>query len=162
MNPIGMEPLEGTAVRLPLVTTDEAALMLEGRTLDWFAAGYPRQDDLDAVKMVNASEWSVRHVVRRADGLAVGTIGFFGPPDADGRVEVGYGLVQSARGQGLMTDALSVTVAAAEAADVQVIAHTAAGNIASQRTLARCGFIGEDATNADGEQRYARRRPGRG
>jgi RimJ/RimL family protein N-acetyltransferase len=151
--------LEGTLVRLPIVTGDEAALMVDGGRLAWFAAGYPRPDDIDAAKMADGSAWSVRHVVRRADGLAVGSIGFFGPPDEDGQVEIGYGLIESARRQGLISDALTVAIAAAEAAGAQVIAHTSDDNVASRRTLAKFGFVREEAMNADGERLYVRPRP---
>jgi len=157
VGPISSAPLSGSLVRLPIVTRDEAALMLDGGRLDWFAEGYPRKDDLDAVRMSDGSAWSPRHVIGPRDGLAVGSIGFFGPPGADGQVEVGYGLVESARGQGLATDALTVIVAAAEAAGARVIAHTAADNLPSQRVLARCGFVRDDGhVNAAGDWRYVR------
>jgi len=42
----------------------------------------------------------------RESGLAIGGIGFFGPPDAHGSVEVGYGLVAAERGHGYATEAL--------------------------------------------------------
>jgi RimJ/RimL family protein N-acetyltransferase len=157
VDPISSAPLSGSLVRLPIVTRDQAALMLDGGRLGWFAEGYPRKDDLDAVRMSDGSAWSPRHVIRPRDGLAVGSIGFFGPPGTDGQVEVGYGLVESARGQGLATDALTVIVAAAEAAGARVIAHTAADNLPSQRVLARCGFVRDHGrTNAAGDWRYVR------
>jgi len=96
---------------------------------------------------------------RRADGLAVGSIGFFGRPDENGQVETGYGLIESARRQGLISDALTVVIAAAEAAGAQVIAHTSDDNVPSRCTLAKFGFVREDATNDDGEHRYVRPRP---
>ena len=161
---MNVEPLEGVAVRLPLVTEQEARVMVVGGRLDLFADGYPREDDIEAVRMVGregdgARGWAVRHVVRRDDGRVVGTIGFFGPPDDQGRVEVGFGLVESARGKGLMSEALALVAAAAEAAGAQVIAHTAADNIASQRTLVRCGFVRANGTNAEGQWRYTRPAP---
>ena len=161
MTAVNTDPLEGTLVRLPLVTEDEAALMIDGGRLDWFAAGYPREDDVDAARMVGRGprEWSARHVVRRSDGRAVGSIGFFGPPDEHGQVEVGYGLVESARRQGLISDALATAIAAAEATGAQVIAHTTDDNVASRATLAKFGFVRQDATNDDGERLYVRPRP---
>lgn len=149
--PIGPGPVETRDARLVPVTADEAAAMRAGvRRADW-AEGYPREDDLDAVGMLTAAPdtWSPRHVVRRSDGLVVGSIGCFGPPDG-GRVEVGYGLVPGARGSGLMTDVLSGFVRALEAAGLVVVAHTEPGNVASQRVLARLGFRhAEEAGPAD-------------
>lgn len=131
--------------------------MVNGSRLPWFAEGYPRPDDVDAARMVGrgAPEWSVRHVVRRSDGQAVGTIGFFGPPD-DGQVEIGYGLVESARRQGLISDAVRIMLAAAQAAGADVVAHTTDDNVASRATLAKFGFTRQEATNADGENLYTR------
>jgi len=154
---VNTDALEGDLVRLPLVTQDEATLMVNGETLPWWADGYPRKDDLDAVGMIGrgAPEWSVRHVIRRSDGQAVGTIGFFGPPE-DGRVEMGYGLVESARRQGLISDAVRAMLAAATAAGADVIAHTTDDNIASRATLTKFGFTRQEATNDDGENLYTR------
>ncbi|GAA2478235.1 GNAT family N-acetyltransferase [Terrabacter carboxydivorans] len=163
--PIGPGPIETREARLVPITPGDAAAMRAGeRRADW-AEGYPREDDLDAVGMMTSGPdaWSPRHVVRRSDGLAVGSIGCFGPPE-DGVVEVGYGLVPDARGGGLMTDVLSAMVRSLEAAGLRVVAHTEAGNRASQRVLARLGFrrvtdpgegAGEDA-GAETEWSWAR------
>ena len=106
-------------LRLELITPAEAAAMLAGRRGPTWHPDYPRRDDLDALTMmpkdpaaVSEAElsWCPRHVVRAFDGLVVGSIGFFGPPQpaADGveEVEVGYGLVAEARGHGAATEAL--------------------------------------------------------
>jgi predicted acetyltransferase len=140
--PIGSGPVETRAARLVSVTADEAAAMLAGEARAGWAEGYPRADDLDAARLMpptGPDPWSPRHVVRRADGLVVGSIGCLGPPEA-GVVEVGYGLVPSARGSGLMTDVLSGMVRSLEAAGLVVVAHTRSDNVASQRVLARLGF----------------------
>ena len=140
--PIAEAPVETREARLVPVARDDADLMLAGgRRSDW-AAGYPREDDLDAVRMMprdGPDAWSPRHVVRRSDGTVVGSIGCFGPPE-HGVVEVGYGLVDDARGSGLMTDVLSGMVRALEAAGLTVVAHTTADNVPSHRVLARLGF----------------------
>ncbi len=158
-------PLEGRLTRLLLITPAEAGLMAIGRRLPWWAEGYPRRDDVDAAAMVQerwapgTAGWGPRHVVRRSDGLAVGSLGFFGPPDAHGVVEVGYGLVESARRQGLISDALAVAVAAAEAARATVQAHTAYGNQASRRALERAGFTTTGVRDEKDEVRYTRAGP---
>ena len=143
--PISADVVETPLAQLVPVTRDEAAAMLAGDTRSWWADGYPREDDLDAVRMMGHPDaWSPRHIVRRADSLAVGTIGCFGPPDEHGVVEVGYGLVPSARGGGLMTDVLSAMCRALEAAGLTVVAHTTPGNVPSHRVLGRLGFVRVD------------------
>jgi predicted acetyltransferase len=150
--PIGPGPVETREARLVPITLEEAAAMRAGERRGGWAAGYPRQDDLDAVGMMTSGPdaWSPRHVVRRSDGLVVGSIGCFGPPD-QGVVEVGYGLVPQARGGGLMTDVLSGMVRSLEAAGLSVVAHTEPGNVPSHRVLARLGFERRDAPDAAGD-----------
>jgi predicted acetyltransferase len=158
---LSMESLETPRATLPLVTLEEAAGIRAGERQPGWADGYPREDDLDALRMIESvSPWSPRHVVRRADGLVVGSVGCFGPPDSTGLVEIGYGLVESARGSGLMTEIVATLSAAIEAAGASAIAHTEPDNTASQRVLRRLGFRheGED----DGEWRWRRARAATG
>lgn len=154
--PLGTGPLEGRGVALVPFTGDEVRMMLEGERLDWWAEGYPREDDLDAARSVGTvDEWSPRHIV--VDGVATGSIGCFGPAGEDGLVEVGYGLVESTRGSGVMTEVLSLMCRSIEARGHRVMAHTLPDNVPSHRVLARLGFVheGED----DGEWRWVRRAP---
>ena len=154
---LSMEALETPRATLPLVTLEEAAGIRAGERQPGWADGYPREDDLDALRVLESvSPWSARHVVRRSDGLVVGSVGCFGPPDAQGLVEIGYGLVESARGSGLMTEIVATLSGAVEAAGATVIAHTEPDNTASHRVLRRLGFRreGED----DGEWRWRRER----
>lgn len=85
-------------------------------------------------------------ITRRIDGVAVGGIGFLGPPD-DGMIEVGFGLIPAARGHGYAAEALFALMAIAAKHDVTGFrADTSRDNIASQRTLERAGFeqVGTD------------------
>ncbi|MGG7507069.1 GNAT family N-acetyltransferase [Plantibacter sp. YIM 135249] len=75
------------------------------------------------------------------EGLSIGGIGFFGPPDEEGRAELGYGLVESVRGSGLAAEALRALTDAAFRTGAHIIeADTAVENIASQRVLLNVGF----------------------
>lgn len=105
-------------------------------------------------------EWTAYVLVRREDDLAVGAMGFHSAPDEDGRVEVGYDLVEDARGHGYATEALRTLSAWALAQDgvrtvTAVIDHD---NAASQGVVTRAGFtrVGEDG--AKGEYVYELRR----
>lgn len=157
MADLASEDWEGRLVRLTLITADDAADMAAHRRRPWFAEGYPRPDDTDAAAMATGDAdtrgWGPRHIIRRSDGCAVGTIGFFGPPDDAGLVEIGYGLIASARRAGLITEALTIAVAAAHHAGATVIAHTSPDNAASQAALRRCGFA-EVGIDASGELRF--------
>lgn len=176
--PLSGAPLLGRLVTLRVPTDEEIDAMQAGqRRPDW-AAGFPRQDDLDGTPRRHPAPgedsagedsagedsgraWGSRLVVRRSDDLVVGTLGFFGPPDpADPArtVEIGYGLVESARGQGLLTDALRLAVPAAEASGATVTAHTAYDNVASRRALLRAGFHETGERNGDGDIRFVRAR----
>ena len=162
--PIGPAPIETREARLVPITSEEAAAMRAGETREGWAEGYPREDDLDALGMMPSGPdaWTPRHIVRSSDGLAVGSIGCFGPPD-EGVVEIGYGLVAQARGGGLMTDVLSGMVRSLEAAGLSVTAHTDPGNVASHRVLARLGFERADEPgDSGGEWLWVRRSGVRG
>ncbi|MGP2439105.1 GNAT family N-acetyltransferase [Streptomyces sp. JW3] len=91
---------------------------------------------------VHRPEWGMYALVRRTDGLTVGAMGFHGVPDEDGRVEVGYDLVEGARGHGYATEALRALSARALARPEvsRVFAVVEPDNHASRAVLGRAGF----------------------
>ncbi|MFE0202681.1 GNAT family N-acetyltransferase [Streptomyces sp. NPDC058985] len=91
---------------------------------------------------VHRPEWGVFVLVRTEDGRAVGGMGFHGPPDEDGRVEVGYDLAEAGRGHGYATEALRALSAWALAREevTSVFATTEPANVASQAVITRAGF----------------------
>jgi ribosomal-protein-alanine N-acetyltransferase len=112
--------------------------------LRW-ADGFPREDDRDAARMwLGAPEavFTSWFVVERDGGEVVGTIGFFGPPDPDGELMVGYGLVPSARGKGYATEALRVVAGygLAQPGVTRIVADPDLDNVASHRVLEKAGF----------------------
>jgi RimJ/RimL family protein N-acetyltransferase len=112
--------------------------------LRW-ADGFPREDDRDAARMWLQHPQTVFtswFIVPRDLGAAVGTIGFFGPPDVEGEVMVGYGLVPSARERGYATEALVAVVAfgLAQPGVVRIVADPDLDNLASHRVLLKAGF----------------------
>jgi RimJ/RimL family protein N-acetyltransferase len=130
-----------------LPQTREASLaLLEGSDPGLpLAQGYPHADTLDGLRM------AVEHggpddggwfVVLVEDGLVVGDLGTFGPPDDEGRVEIGYGLAAPYRGRGLGTEAVATFVDwLVTAPGVRsVVARVEVGNEPSRRLLARVGF----------------------
>ena len=72
----------------------------------------------------------------------LGSGGFKGAPDADGRVEIGYSMLTSYREQGLATEGVTALLDWAYSHDSvkQVIAHTRDDRDASHRVLEKAGF----------------------
>ena len=97
---------------------------------------------------VHRPEWGMFALVRREDGRAVGALGFHGPPDEDARVEIGYDLAESARGNGYATEALRALAGWALAReDVRsLFATVERANVPSQAVVSRAGFtpVSED------------------
>ena len=85
---------------------------------------------------------------------AVGIGGFFGPPDENGEIEIGYAMLPSFREQGLATEAVGGLLGWALSDDrvKAVRAHTLAHLYASRRVLEKTGFTpAPGAGEADGE-----------
>ncbi|NYE95502.1 RimJ/RimL family protein N-acetyltransferase [Psychromicrobium silvestre] len=120
----------------------------EPTAADRWAEDYPLADELDALRFFLASpelppEQAVLglYSVHDGDGLAVGGIGFFGPPDAESAVTIGYGIVPSARRQGLASNAVAGILKIAQQHGVRLVqAVTDLDNLASQRVLTVNGF----------------------
>jgi len=93
-------------------------------------------------------------VVEKSTGEIVGAAGFKGGPDAEGMVEIAYGIVPSREGRGYATEAARALIHfAANDARVRLIrAHTLPESNASTRVLRKCGFvhIGEIIDPEDG------------
>jgi [ribosomal protein S5]-alanine N-acetyltransferase len=112
---------------------------------------FPVPDDQDAAAMVargGEQTFGCCVIVEKTSGLAVGTIGFFGPPDDAGTVMIGYGLVPAARGHGYATEALRGLVSYAfEHPSVRdMVADPLRDNVASHRVLEKAGFSRTHAT----------------
>ena len=93
--------------------------------------------------MAHADPWRLGFaIVHRQTRAAIGGAGFKGPPDADGVVEVAYGIVSDFQGSGYATEANMALVEYAIASGlVRVVrAHTMPTPNASTRVLAKCDF----------------------
>ncbi len=81
-------------------------------------------------------------LIRKEDGVVVGSADFKNVPDQNGEVEIGYGLGEEHRGHGYMAEAIAAMChwALAQPGIAHVIAETERDNLPSQRVLERCGF----------------------
>lgn len=97
--------------------------------------------------------WLLRAVVPHGTRVVVGRIGFHGPPDAEGVVEVGYTVAPEHRRQGVATEALAGLLGWARVQGVSAcLASVSPDNAASLATIARLGFVrvGEHIDEEDG------------
>ena len=87
-------------------------------------------------------EWYAMWMIELRDGTHIGDLCFKGL-EANGMVEVGYGILEEYQGQGYATEAVGAAVIwALKQTDVTCVeAETAPDNCASQRVLEKCGFI---------------------
>jgi ribosomal-protein-alanine N-acetyltransferase len=153
------EVVDSERLRLPLWTAEDVAAARGGEHRPDWHRQFPREDDIDGIGRWQAGDPWASRLITRAD-VAIGSIGFFGPPQpaADGtpEVEIGYGLVEEARGLGYATEAVTAMVAAAEAEGARVRASVLPDNDSSIRVLAKCGFTELRGGNEEGELVMAR------
>ncbi|MEI2766408.1 MAG: GNAT family protein [Dermatophilaceae bacterium] len=159
-----MPELRTARLSLHPVDAAEAQRILAGAAGpgERWAPDYPFEGDLVALRafLHATTTWGEQRpfgyyrISRRVDGLAVGGIGFTGPP-VDGCVEIGYGVAPSGRGHGYAAEAVGALLAfAARRGLVRVTAQTSPDNLASHRTLLRAGLRPQGEADG-GLRRYA-------
>ncbi len=94
-------------------------------------------------------------VIHRAQHCVIGAGGFKGPPDSEGMVEIGYGIVPAFEGRGFATEVARALVDYARASGrVRLTrAHTMPVENASTHVLRKCGFtfVGPVVDPEDGD-----------
>jgi [ribosomal protein S5]-alanine N-acetyltransferase len=165
--PIQTERLELRSMSIPfmraLVSRDLATAEAEiGAVLP---VGFP--DHLDAFLAFRLAQldddpairpWLGRVMVMTEAGIprGIGSIGFHGPPDADGRVEIGYRVEVGYRRRGLVSEAVAAMFAWArrEHGIHRFRASIAPTNEASLAVAAKFGFrqVGVQWDDLDGEE----------
>ncbi len=143
-----MENAKIDAIDLRPLTRSEAERIAAGKPgeQDNWAEGFPRAEDSGpCARMLAAprdpSPFGVYRIAPPDSGM-VGSAGFYGPPSASGEVTIGYGMVESAWGNGYATAAVAglIEVCRAHGGVSVVNADTELANIASQRVLENNGF----------------------
>lgn len=112
---------------------------------------------VDVVEIAPAwATWGVWLIFDADRTELLGDVGFKGPPDSDGRIELGYGVVERHRRRGYATEAVRALAAwAFRQPGVAVLqARCLTSNVASQGVLKNAGFrwVGTD----DGIQDWER------
>lgn len=123
---------------------------------DFFVSGEVSPEWLAKLRDAKAADPWVHGfaIVHRERSLVIGNAGFKGPPDEEGMVEIGYGIVPACEGRGYATEAAAALVSFASRDERvrRIRAHTLPEANASTRVLAKCGFerIGEVVDPEDG------------
>ena len=104
-------------------------------------------------------QWGMFMIILRETGEVIGDIGFHGPPDEAGTVEIGYGIVEQYRGRGLAGEsAVAICGLAWSRPEVtRIVARTEEDNPASAGVLRHAGF--RDDGVADGLRKFSLNRP---
>lgn len=114
-----------------------------------WAPGYPTEGDVFAARrfLGTCADTGDPHpfgnyeIRLRADGRAIGGVGFHGPTDENGSVTIGYGLVPSARGSGYASEALRALLLLARAHGVTRVKGDADhDNTASHHVMTAAGM----------------------
>jgi [ribosomal protein S5]-alanine N-acetyltransferase len=93
-----------------------------------------------------ADPWHFYYLLLREPRTLIGTCGYKGAPDAEGRVEVGDSVLEQFRCRGLATEAVQALIQAAfEAGAAEVAAETYPSLLPSLRVMEKCGMspVGE-------------------
>jgi ribosomal-protein-alanine N-acetyltransferase len=117
---------------------------------------WPQPDLLDvlpsqASASPNDERFGVWVMIDRETNSVVGDVGFLGPPDESGSVEVGYSVNPPSRRRGYATEAARAVVGwAIEQPEIEiVVAGCESDNVASIKTLHRIGFVRTGETNGE-------------
>jgi RimJ/RimL family protein N-acetyltransferase len=96
------------------------------------------------------------HAESGSSRTLIGSAGYKGPPDAEGTVEIGYGVVSDRRRRGLASEAARGLIARAFALDAvrRVLGETLPELAGSIAVLERCGFRGIGAGSEPGVIRF--------
>ncbi|MFD0021269.1 GNAT family N-acetyltransferase [Streptomyces sp. NPDC058382] len=154
-----MSDLATPRLLLRPMTVSDAEHVVAGRPPDGvrWAAGFPSPGEraaatrfLDTCADTGDPTPFGSYVIRlREDGQPViGGLGFHGPPDAEGHVTIGYGLVPSVQGMGYASEALRALLRfARDRGVVCVHGDTDLDNTASQHVMTAAGMrlVREDA-----------------
>ena len=156
MSSEGLPPLVIDTPRLKLVLDSTEAVLARIDAMSPADRAEVSPEWLARMRASAPSAWTHGFTaIERATNTAVGGCAFKGPPDADGVVEIAYGIEPAYRGRGYAKESAAALVEFALSADAgarRVIAHTRPKNGPSPSVLRRSGFVhvGEVVDPEDG------------
>lgn len=133
--------IETRRLRIRTASREEMIRFIEKQTDDILITAY-REMLRGCLEHPDRWDWYAIWFVERKDGTHVGDLSFKGL-DADGSVEIGYGISEENQGNGYAAEAVEAAAAWAlrQPGVCRVEAETEPENKASQRVLEKCGFV---------------------
>jgi RimJ/RimL family protein N-acetyltransferase len=149
-----LSPLNVTELELWLYNPSELESRLQLALAEAHLDGYMKtvfKRKIDNIRRdgSNAIWYTYWVIALKDESVVVGNVGYKHPPNAQGLVEVGYGIAPPYQKRGIMTEALQAFIQwTAGRSGVAVIrAETLKDNDASIRVLRKCGFEIHGETN---------------
>ena len=140
---------------LSTILADDRSALARATGIDVAADWPPEHLDADALQWCadklreqpEAADWLMKFVIlrpsaERATPLVVGTVGYKGPPDASGAVEVGYSIVPTYQRRGYASEAVRALIerAFADTRVTRVLAETYPELAPSLGVMKKTGF----------------------
>ena len=142
--------LETERLRLRVAIREEMVQFIAGQTDEIMIAAY-REMLQGAIDHSEQWNWYAIWMIEEKSGAHVGDLCFKGL-NPDGSVEIGYGILEPFCGRGYATEAVRAAVdwAFRQPGVTRVEAETEPENRASQRVLAKCGFLPTGTVGEEG------------
>ena len=133
--------IETKRLMIHSASQDEMLRFIEKQTDEILIKAY-REMLQGCLEQPHEWDWYAIWFIERKDGSHVGDLCFKGL-QADGSVEIGYGITEECQGHGYATEAVDAVTAWAlkQLGVCRVDAETEPENRASQRVLEKCGFV---------------------
>jgi len=142
------------AAALPQNREEASRALGVGLPAEWPHPGLWGLAQRQANVSTDAERFGIWVMIERNSGSVIGDIGFHGPPDDAGTIEIGYSVIPDRRRHGFATEAANALIAwALSQHDVRlIVACCDPNNAASICTLERIGF--RRSGEANGEIRW--------
>jgi [ribosomal protein S5]-alanine N-acetyltransferase len=153
-----LKPLPAQAAECLPEDREEAARVL-GAAL---SSEWPQPDLLSVLPRQAAASpesecFGIWVLIERDSESVVGDVGFHGPPNEAGTIEIGYCVIPDRRRRGYATEAAGALIewALAQQGVQVIVAGCDANNVPSIRTLEGLGFRGAGEVNGEIRWRYS-------
>lgn len=142
--------LRSERLRLSPCTRAEMERMIRAEKDEELKGAYQQMLD-GALQNPQDWVWYAAWRMEGTDGSGIGDLCFKGL-SADGTAEIGYGVLEAYRNRGFAAEAVRTLVswAAKQPGVKRIEAETDAENAASQRVLAKCGFVPTGTVGEEG------------